>query len=51
MNRFRDFGTAAPQLGGLPLWPQQKVSRIVIFFKKDLLYFTKKPVAVRAEVC
>lgn len=51
MNRFRDFGTAAPRLGGLPLWPQQKVSRIVIFFKKNLLYFTKKPVAVRAEVC
>ena len=51
MNRFRDFGTAAPRLGGLPLWPQQKVSRIVIFFKKDRLYFTKKPVAVRPEVC
>ena len=51
MNRFRDFGTASARLGGLPLWPQQKVSRIVIFFKKDLLYFTKKPVAVRPEVC
>lgn len=51
MNRFRDFGTAAPRLSGLPLWAQQKVSRIVIFFKKDLLYFTKKPVAVRPEVC
>ena len=51
MNRFRDFGTAAPRLDGLPLWPQQKVSRIVIFFKKELLYFTKKPVAVRSEVC
>lgn len=51
MNRFRDFGTAAPRLGGLPLWAQQKVSRIVIFFKKDLLYFTKKPVAVRPEAC
>lgn len=51
MNRFRDFGTAALRSGGLPLWPQQKVSRIVIFFKKDLLYFTKKPVAVRPEVC
>ena len=51
MNRFRDFGTAAPRSGGLPPRPQQKVSRIVIFFKKDLLYFTKKPVAVRPEVC
>lgn len=51
MNRFRHFGTAAARLGGLPLWPQQKVSHIVIFFKKDLLYFTKKPVAVRPEVC
>lgn len=51
MNRFRHFGAAAPRLGGLPPQAQQKVSRIVIFFKKDLLYFTKKPVAVRPEVC
>lgn len=51
MNRFHHFGTAAPRSDSLPPRPQQKVSRIVIFFKKDLLYFTKKPVAVRAEVC
>lgn len=51
MNRFRHFGAAAARSDSLPLWPQQKVSRIVIFFKKDLLYFTKKPVAVRPEVC
>ncbi|MEE0098864.1 MAG: hypothetical protein UEM79_05960 [Gemmiger sp.] len=51
MNRFRHFGAAAARSDSLPPRPQQKVSRIVIFFKKDLLYFTKKPVAVRPEVC
>ena len=51
MNRFHHFGAAATRSDSLPPRPQQKVSRIVIFFKKELLYFTKKPVAVRPEVC
>ena len=51
MNRLRHFGAAAARSDSLPPQPHLKVSRIVVLFKKDLLYFTHKPVAGLPEVC
>lgn len=38
------------RLGILTILVHQKVSLIVIFFKKNMSYFDKKPVAVQPEV-
>ena len=50
MKRFHFFAAHRYFLCILSIFVHQKVYLIVIFFKKNMSHFDKKPVAVQAEV-
>ena len=51
MKRFHFFAAHRYSLCILSIFVHQKVYLIVIFFKKKVPFFDKKPVAVQPEMC
>ena len=51
MKRFHFFAVHRYSLRILSIFVHQKVYLIVIFFKKKVSFFDKKPVAVQSEMC